>query len=406
MYEIIGYLAIVFALSEIILFFWIRVISKNFQWLITRKDELPKLSKSGLRKFIDIGYDPELGWVRKPNTSNYEEGTEGRTEWKINQNGARDNPGFENIKSNISCYGDSFTFCRQVNNNETWEHYLSQLENTNVKNFGVGNYGIDQSLLRLKREFPKNKTQKVILAVVPDTISRIMSYWKHYYEYGNTFAFKPKFILKNEELFLLKNIIDKEEKFYEYEKYLDEIKKHDYFYNNKFRKEEIRFPYIFHTFKNAKRNFSILYWVSKIQILKKLNKPISKIEWFPMQTIMKINLEWRLKLYENKIARKILIKIIEEFIKFGKDNEFVPIFLFIPQKDDIIFIKNNFHFFKSFVEMIEKINGLYMIDVTEKILEKSNLDELYSDDNQYGGHLSKKGNQLLATIIHNEMKKF
>ena len=46
----------------------------------------------------------------------------------------------ENIKSNILCFGDSFTFCRQVNDNETWEYYLSELENTNVKNFGVGRF--------------------------------------------------------------------------------------------------------------------------------------------------------------------------------------------------------------------------------------------------------------------------
>ena len=40
-------------------------------------------------------------------------------------------------QSIISCYGDSFTFCRQVNDDETWEHYLSKKLKTNVKNFAV-----------------------------------------------------------------------------------------------------------------------------------------------------------------------------------------------------------------------------------------------------------------------------
>jgi len=405
MYEIIIYLAIIFVLCEIILFLWTRTVSQKFQWLITKKDERPKLSKIGLKKFIDIGYDPELGWVRKPNTSGFEYGAQGKTKWEIDQIGARCNPGYENKKSKISCYGDSFVFCRQVNDNETWEHYLSKFENTNVTNFGVGNYGIDQSLLRLKREFPKNRTQKVILAVVPDTISRIMSYWKHYYEYGNTFAFKPKFTLKNNELYLLKNIIDNEKKLYEYEKYLNEIKNQDYFYLEKFRKEQIRFPYFFHILKNGKRNFSIFYLITKIEILKKFNKSISKIEWLPMKIIMEINLKWRLKLYKNKIAKNIFKKIIEEFVKMGKEKEFMPIFIIIPQKDDIIFIKKNFHFFKKFLDNVKTIKGINVIDTTEKFLENNNLDELYSDDNQYGGHLSKKGNQFLATIIHNEIKE-
>ena len=90
-------------------------------------------------------------------------------------------------------------------------------------NFGVGNYGIDQALLRMKREYPKNKTDSVILAIVPETISRIVSIWKHYYEYGNTFGFKPRFILKNNQLQLIQNPIDNELKFFKYEIYSKKI---------------------------------------------------------------------------------------------------------------------------------------------------------------------------------------
>ena len=84
------------------------------------------------------------------------------TKWTINNEGGRNNLEFENITSKISTYGDSFTFCRQVNDNETWEHYLSEINNSNVQNFGVGNYGIDQSLLRLKKEYSNNSTKIVI----------------------------------------------------------------------------------------------------------------------------------------------------------------------------------------------------------------------------------------------------
>ena len=171
----------------------VKIVNKKFQWLIIDKDKTPKLSDSGLKKFFSHGYDPVLGWIRKRNTSHSEQSGNKITNWNINLEGYRANPKHESLSNKISCYGDSFTFARQVNDNETWEYYLSKLTNTNVKNFGVGNYGLDQSLLRLKREFLKNKTELVILGVVPDTISRIVSVWKHYYEYGNTFGFKPRF---------------------------------------------------------------------------------------------------------------------------------------------------------------------------------------------------------------------
>ena len=111
----------------------IKFVNKIFPWLITTKDETPILSKEGLEKFISHGYDSELGWIRKPNTEHNEKGRDGTTKWTINLKGARSNPGFENSNSSISCFGDSFVFCRQVNDDETWEHYLSKLKKTCIK---------------------------------------------------------------------------------------------------------------------------------------------------------------------------------------------------------------------------------------------------------------------------------
>ena len=401
---ILIWIPIIWLIVEIVIQIWVKLVNKKFQWLIISNDEKPKLSKIGLKKFIHHGYDSELGWIRKPNTTDTEKNKNGEVFWSINSIGARTNPEFESQKSTISCYGDSFTFCRQVNDNETWEHYLSKLEKTNVKNFGVGNYGVDQSILRLEREFTNNQTGIVILSVVPDTICRIVSSWKHYYEYGNTFAFKPRFILKNDEIKIIKNIIDQHQKFAYYEKYLDDIQKFDFFYKQKFLKEKITFPYSFNIFRNMKRNFSILLWVTKIFFYRKLGKDISDLEWESMKIIMDINLKWRLRLFQNTDVITLFQKILERFSKYGLNENFVSIFIFIPQKDDIEFIKKNYHFYKNFIDIINGINGIFFIDITEKFLKASNLNELYSDDNQYGGHLSKYGNKLVAEIIYEQLK--
>ena len=401
---ILIWIPIIWLIVEIVIQIWVKLVNKKFQWLIISKDEKPKLSKIGLKKFIHHGYDSELGWIRKPNTTDTEKNKSGEASWSINSIGARINPGFESEKSIISCYGDSFTFCRQVDDNETWEHYLSKLEKTNVKNFGVGNYGVDQSILRLEREYTNNQTDIVILAVVPDTICRIVSSWKHYYEYGNTFAFKPRFILNNDEIKIIKNSIDQQQKFDYYEKYLADIQEFDFFYKQKFLKEKITFPYSFNIFKNMKRNFSILLWVTNIFFCRKLGKDISDFEWESMKIIMDINLKWRLRLFQNTDVITLFQKILERFSRYGLSENFVSIFIFIPQKDDIEFIKKNYHFYKNFIDIINGINGIFFIDITEKFLKASNLNELYSDDNQYGGHLSKYGNKLVAEIIYEQLK--
>ena len=387
-------------LWEVFWYFVIRHVNKRFQWLIISKDEKPVLSEEGLKKFIPHGYDPELGWIRKPNTSGIEKSIEHESRWTINEFGARTNPGFDFKISTISCYGDSFTFCRQVNDDETWEYYLSKLQNTNVKNFGVGNYGLDQTILRLKREYPKNKTKIVIVGVVPDTISRILSSWKHYYEYGNTFAFKPRFILKNNILQVIKNPIDDETKFKKYEEFLPEIRQTDFFYENKFKKEIIRFPYSIYLLRNPSRNLKIIFWVLFKELRK--SKANTELEWNPMRIIMRINLLWRIKLYQDTDVLILFRKILEEYASYAKENNFMPFFCILPQKDDVNFIKVNGNFYKKFLDSLN-IANLRIIDATDNLVLEKELDSLYSDDNEYGGHYSKEGNKKIAEIINEEL---
>jgi hypothetical protein len=406
MNEIIIYLAIFitgFIIIELIVRNIVKSINKDFQWLIIEKDEAPKLSKQGLRKFLLHGYDPELGWVRKPNTSHDEIGKKETTTWHIDERGSRKNPYLGSKESKISCYGDSFTFARQVNDDETWEYYLSELTKTNVQNFGVGNYGLDQAVLRLKREFPKNPTKIVIMGIVPDTISRILSMWKHYYEYGNTFGFKPKFKIHDGNLELLKNPINTEKKFDVYEEFLSYIQENDFFYKNKFKNEKISFPYSITILRNLKRNYGIINWVRKSKKTKSKNQETTKLPWDLMSIIMRINLDWRIKLFKDKNTTILFKKIIEEYVNYSKQYDFKPIFILLPQKDDILFIKKKYHFYQKFIDEIMKINGLIFIDITKELLKYNKLDQLYSEDNEYGGHYSKIGNKLLAKIIFAEL---
>ena len=403
---------VIFFLIAVAVFFIIETIvrrivlqvNQDFQWLIVEKDKIPILDKHGLSKFISHGFDPELGWVRKPNTSHDETGKFGKTNWTINQFCARTNPNFDNLESNTSCYGDSFTFSRQVNDDETWVHYLSEFTNSNVLNFGVGNYGVDQALLRLKREFPKYPTKIVIMGVVPETICRIVSVWKHYYEYGNTFGFKPRFILKNNSLNLIENIIDGKDKFEKYQNYLEDINRYDFFYKNKFLKEKISFPYCITILKNLRRNFGIINWVQKINQRKKNNFDCTDIEWNTMKIIMKINLEWRVKLFQDNETCELLKQILVEYANYGKKQNFKPVFIFLPQKDDILFIKKNFNFYHNFVNELKKIENLFCIDITKDMINIKEIDRMFSDNNEYGGHYSKDGNQKVAELIFNELK--
>ena len=122
-----------------------------------------------------------------------------------------------------------------------------------------------------------------------------------------------------------------------------------------------------------------------------------------MSIIMKINLDWRIKLFKDKNTIILFKKIIEEYVDYSKQQNFRPIFVFLPQKDDILFIKQKYHFYQEFINELMKINNLIFIDITKKLIEEENLDKFYSDDNWYGGHYSKEGNENIAKFIFSEL---
>ena len=379
-------------------YFLVHFIRKNFPWFITPEDYFPTIANDGLKEFIKHGYDPELGWVRKPFTQKEETGKDGKTLYTINASGARLNPGHENLDRLISCYGDSFIFCRQVNDKETFEWYLSEITKTDVLNFGVGNYGLDQSILRLFREYPLNKTKIVIMGVVPSTIVRILCVWKHYNEFGNVLGFKPRFRLSNGDIKLVRNIIDTEEKFDCYEEFIPEINKYDEFYESKFKKEMLSFPYFASIMSSPRRNILIIAMV----IWNKFFDTGKKEQTFPpaMKVIMDINLNLRVSLFKkNRDAVILLQQLISKFIEYGKKNDFTPVFLWMPQKDDILYIRNKKSvFYGQFISQIQET--LPTIDLTDLLLHYEELDELYCDDSQYGGHYNKKANSIIADFIN------
>lgn len=191
--------------------------------------EFPSINKKIIKKYKT--FDQYLGWKPVPtvnhpdNTGSYIGVNRGAT-YSINNFGSRT---FENSfeEEYIATFGDSFCMCREVNNNETIQYFLSQLTNSFVSNYGVGNYGLDQAVLRLE-SIPLSKSIKhVLMIITPWTIERVISVWKHYCEPGNVLAAKPRFVLENGNLKLVENFIKNVNEFENIRAYKNFLHKYD-----------------------------------------------------------------------------------------------------------------------------------------------------------------------------------
>ena len=385
----------VFALIELALaaaIFWLR---RSCPWLITGQDARPKLDPRGLKSFMKHGWDAELGWVRKPGTSGTESGRQGvTTTYHIDASGARLNPGFADQPPAVLAYGDSYTFARQVNDDQTWAHYLSNALGRNVANFGVGNYGFDQALLRLEREFESHPASLVIIGVVPETISRIHAYWKHYSEYGNTFAFKPRFVLEDGALVLKANTIDTIAKFAAIDEYRDVLAQNDYFYEKKFKRDILTFPFSLSALKNPRRTFPLLAAA--------FSDRIGLTEDAAFMRVMRRNIQMTRDLYRDPQATALFRAIVHRFAAFCSARGAKPVLLILPQRMDIELLRNGEHYYQGFMNELSPL--LTVVDASKPLLAAPRLEPLFINDH-YGGHLSASGNQLIAHQLETVCRK-
>lgn len=380
-----------FILFELFFYF----IQKKSELILSKKDFIPLIKESLINKFNSFDY--ELGWVNQKNTVKIEVSQKKNVKYTYNYKAARSIGDLDMKKSLFSTYGDSFCQGRESNDYETWQFFLSKQTNTNVTNFGVGNYGFDQSLLRLKREYEKNKTNYVIIAITPYTITRITSVWKHFSEFNNLLATKPRFLVNNNQLQLVPNFIKNKCELLNLNKYKQFLIDNDD--HVEFLKRHIySFPFIISFLKAPWPFFKVL--LNKIiNLAKKINLEVVinylKLKYFNDE------INYRKKLYDNN--EKLLSLIIDEFVGFSKKNNFTPILLVLPALEDVKYIqhtKNNYYhnYFNT------GVNDLIFWDFSDNLINENEIEKYFTDE-IWGGHYNSLGNKRLSEFIEKKINE-
>ena len=375
---------VIILLCELILFLLVNFLRLKIPWVITNKDEYPIFNKKKITTFLKKTHDIRLGWNWKPNTTHKEKIFNKTNKIYFGQLGERKSFKLLKRKKNFAAFGDSFVFCRYVNNNQTWQEQLTKLKKHKGLNFGVGNYGLDQIYLKyLNTKLPRN-IKTVYIGFVPETLSRCLCSWKHYHEFNNIYGFKPKFSLYKKNLRLIENPIKNINSFKDIKVIIDYLKKNEFFYKEKFFKFQLGFPFIYKFFLNPFHNIKLLYF--SILKISKINK--NKIfEYIIKENCIK-NDDYFLEKKNKLLIKKLMLKIK----KVSKSRRQKVFFLIFPQKHDLSLDKKNY---KKFFIMLSK--EFKIIDFT-KIFENDDINKIYLPD-QYGGHLTPYGNKVVAESL-------
>ena len=134
-----------------------------------------------------IRHDPELGWSIRPG------GTD-RQLYHATEGGLR----APSPPSDTAAFGDSFTHGDEVPDSAAWPTRLR------IRNYGVRGYGLDQSLLRYRKERPRARV--VLIGFTSENVYRTVSVYRPFYYPSSEFPFtKPRFRLGADSLTLLPN---------------------------------------------------------------------------------------------------------------------------------------------------------------------------------------------------------
>ena len=391
--KIIVSLIILLICLELFLYLIIPNLKKKFQWILFPEDLYPNFDEIKFQNYLKKSYDKNLGWVRKSNIKGHDKIDQKKIEFNIDAKGYRKLKS-KNKKTKITSFGGSFVFGRQVKDFETWQEFISKDKNYNLTNYGVGNYGTDQAILRYKYTKFNKSVDTVLLGIVPEHISRIQSEWKHFFEFGNIHGFKPKFYLRNEKLLLKKNPLKKNTKFKNLNKIIESCIKTDRFYDEKFKKNIFRFPYLFTFFRNLK-------FISKILFIFVIHNKDPNIKDLFLKEVMKRNIISSHNLYGEKYSRQLFLKLIKYYKKIAKEKNHKPFLIIFPQKIDIIEDKTNKIYINYFRKIISK--ELSVLDLTVHFNKQKC--KKYFVNSIYGGHLNSKGNRFVANKIKNFLEK-
>ena len=115
-----------------------------------------------------VRFDPVLGYV--PDDTIMKDGMDGsHSTYRFAPTGERSIVNYADRPCRINTYGDSFTFCQQVSDGETWQECLAAHIGEPVRNYGNGGYGVNQAYLRAMRmEATECAAEHIILGVYDD----------------------------------------------------------------------------------------------------------------------------------------------------------------------------------------------------------------------------------------------
>jgi len=375
-------------------------------------EEFPEIDEELLGKFGS--FDPELGWCpqagiqKQKDTGDHLPGEEVEhvVTYSMDDYGSRVcvNDRSPDDDPTVSTYGDSYCFCREVDDDQTFQNYLAERLDTHVANYGAGNYGLDQALLRLERQYDEDPTDYVVMIVTASSIGRILSVWKHYQEFGNVLAVKPRYELEDGDLELVESPVDEKEELLDLESRAGFLREHDHHYEHWFEPHHPSFPYA-SDFLGRPENVRYAIWATLRSLERRAGRAVPGVDTTDRLRATELRMEQPRAAYHDRLFDEqddLFTALVGEFVAFAEEKEFTPVFAMVQQRRYAEYERENGPVYGDLLERLDdQFDPLHTIDVAQE-LATDDIDSLYVERGE-GGHYSPETNERIAELLETEL---
>jgi hypothetical protein len=152
-----------------------------------------------------IAFDSALGWTVARGISR----AAANATYRSNSAGMRSDreyaPTPPESGPRLAAFGDSFTHCDDVENDECWTSQLeAEIPGVEVLNFGVSGYSPDQAWLRYQQEGRDYRPCAVLIGYMVENVNRVVNRFRPFYQPDTGISLgKPRFVLQGDRLELL-----------------------------------------------------------------------------------------------------------------------------------------------------------------------------------------------------------
>jgi hypothetical protein len=367
--------------------------------------EFPYISPRVIDQFQS--FDPELGWCPQANYAKTGAGgvmpnaMSGDSSYSIDATGSRTT--IDEVRDAphlMSTYGDSFCFCRESADADTWQNAVARAWGVKVSNFGAGNYGMDQALLRLKRNYPAFPTPIVVLAVTPYTFERIISVWKHYAEPGNVLAVKPRYVVKHGRLAFVSTPVTDKSQFHNLADLKDSFHRWDGNFPSFRRRYSFKALNSVFLFSSGPR----LRYVSLLSLrsLCRTLRITALDQWlrrkiFDSNVLIREQQQYLQSLATRDDVADLFMRLVGEFVAYAKQQAFVPVFMMMTDLPNIQHLDREGHYYRSLIDQLrERHPELRVVDHYPNLKDRADLSSFFVPS---FWHYSKRGNELVAETV-------